>query len=640
MYDQAAQMPIINTYVPINFQELYRIAATQKADLDAANAQLQSTLQKFGEFTSPSDIDTQRFYDLSIGQFDDLLDRAANDPDAMKDAAFRAQIQQRINSLDYGALSRLRQGAENLRQRQSNVADLISQGAYLEDWDDYADLSQYDTLNSGILEELSPVPYMNANQLSDQYFDQLKPGTIRTVYKDGVRYIETGNTVSDLETVANNHFNDLVNTPQGRMYYQTFLRQNNGDADAARQAFNNMIVASQMARTLRPTLEVDPSFIAEMKIRAARGSGKNDDIKSNHTRLDLIRHSFRNLNDDLIRESNLDKEQIAADEYDLQLKYAQAAQAYVQDPDNVELLKAREEAAHNLNMYIGEVDREAVRQKATNAYQQITNFSPFEDRNSDNFHTENHYKGINNALDAVSTDISINTDKEPLLMRGNAFTLTDDDGSTQRAWRFADSSDFMAPSTVFNMIISDVDEQGNELVPGKVEVAPDVNAVRHGTNIGRFVLNPITGSPGLIRDILGSHSGIVFENLIEGNALGSVQFIPTGKITHTGPNQYALQGKVRVPKERLEDYIGSSFLFNKDDLKDELGIREVKEKVGEKDTQTFYEFDMYYRLPDVKNNQEFWNTVQSLYANTPSYGGVGGASQAKEAQWDIFDSMQ
>ena len=113
MYDQAAQMPIINTYVPINFQELYRIAATQKADLDAANAQLQSTLQKFGEFTSPSDIDTQRFYDLSIGQFDDLLDRAANDPDAMKDAAFRAQIQQRINSLDYGALSRLRQGAES-----------------------------------------------------------------------------------------------------------------------------------------------------------------------------------------------------------------------------------------------------------------------------------------------------------------------------------------------------------------------------------------------------------------------------------------------------------------------------------------------------------------------------------------------
>ena len=100
MYDQAAQMPIMNTYVPINFQELYRIAATQKADLDAANAQLQSTLQKFGEFTSPSDIDTQRFYDLSIGQFDDLLDRAANDPDAMKDAAFRAQIQQRINSLD------------------------------------------------------------------------------------------------------------------------------------------------------------------------------------------------------------------------------------------------------------------------------------------------------------------------------------------------------------------------------------------------------------------------------------------------------------------------------------------------------------------------------------------------------------
>ena len=39
MYDQAAQAQFINTYVPINFGELYRIGAAQKAAVDEAAQQ-------------------------------------------------------------------------------------------------------------------------------------------------------------------------------------------------------------------------------------------------------------------------------------------------------------------------------------------------------------------------------------------------------------------------------------------------------------------------------------------------------------------------------------------------------------------------------------------------------------------------
>ena len=235
MYDQAAQMPIINTYVPINFQELYRIAATQKADLDAANAQLQSTLQKFGEFTSPSDIDTQRFYDLSIGQFDDLLDRAANDPDAMKDAAFRAQIQQRINSLDYGALSRLRQGAESLRTRINTAAEMRAKGLYKDTWDVYYDqngnlhrfdASNYDTLNQGILDQLSPIEYKSLRDIVSPYVDKLKPHFIQgnvdpltgraAPFTKGYMAI----TESDIRDILDRSVNEIMQTPQGRMWYR------------------------------------------------------------------------------------------------------------------------------------------------------------------------------------------------------------------------------------------------------------------------------------------------------------------------------------------------------------------------------------------------------------------------------------
>lgn len=35
-YDRAAEAPILNTYVPINFGELYRIGAAQKEAVDQA----------------------------------------------------------------------------------------------------------------------------------------------------------------------------------------------------------------------------------------------------------------------------------------------------------------------------------------------------------------------------------------------------------------------------------------------------------------------------------------------------------------------------------------------------------------------------------------------------------------------------
>nr|DAL01644.1 MAG TPA: hypothetical protein [Caudoviricetes sp.] len=38
----------------------------------------------------------------------DLVEQAATNPDAMKDANFRSRLQSRINNLDYATLSNLR----------------------------------------------------------------------------------------------------------------------------------------------------------------------------------------------------------------------------------------------------------------------------------------------------------------------------------------------------------------------------------------------------------------------------------------------------------------------------------------------------------------------------------------------------
>ena len=71
-----------------------------------------------------------------------------------------------------------------------------------------------------VFEDISPVKFMTANQLSNPYFDNLKPGSLGVQWKDGVKYQVTGNNMDDLYAVANAHYNDLINTPQGQKYYQ------------------------------------------------------------------------------------------------------------------------------------------------------------------------------------------------------------------------------------------------------------------------------------------------------------------------------------------------------------------------------------------------------------------------------------
>lgn len=235
MYDQAAQMPLINTYVPINFGELYRIASTQKEEIDKAQKQLNEGLQKFGEFTSPSDIDTQNYYNLSINQFQDLIDIAVNNPDAMKDASFRAKLNQRFNNLDYAALSRLKQGAENLKARNLATAKMKASGLYNYNWDVYKDksgnikqfdVSNYDTLNEGILDQLSPIQYKSLREIVQPYVEGIKPTFyagnvdpntgIALAFTKGYQAI----TKKELSNVLDKSYDEILATPQGQMWYR------------------------------------------------------------------------------------------------------------------------------------------------------------------------------------------------------------------------------------------------------------------------------------------------------------------------------------------------------------------------------------------------------------------------------------
>lgn len=176
-YDRAAEAPILNTYVPINFGELYRIGAAQKEAVDQAAKDLTNTITTFGEFQSPSAVDTENYYRNSIGKFSDLIQEASTNPDAMKDANFRSRLQQRINNIDYGYLSRLKQSREGMLARQKANQQLMLSGKYNPLWHD-VDFTNYDTAQSDIFNDISPLAYKSEVDLVKPYVDNLKASFI------------------------------------------------------------------------------------------------------------------------------------------------------------------------------------------------------------------------------------------------------------------------------------------------------------------------------------------------------------------------------------------------------------------------------------------------------------------------------
>ena len=157
-YDRAAEAPIMNTYVPINFGELYRIGQAQRQAVEQAANEFTNTVSKFGEFQSPSAVDTQRYYENSLGKIRDLIDEAATNPDAMKDANFRARLNSRIANLDYATLSNLRQSREGMLARQKANQELMIKGMYNPLWHD-VDFTNYNTVDSGIFNDVAPLAY-------------------------------------------------------------------------------------------------------------------------------------------------------------------------------------------------------------------------------------------------------------------------------------------------------------------------------------------------------------------------------------------------------------------------------------------------------------------------------------------------
>lgn len=638
-YDQAAEAPILNTYVPINFGELYRIGATQKAAVDEAAKQFSTALQKFGEFRSPSAVDTQNWYNLTINRKDvqDTISQIAQNPDAMKDASFRANLQSLINSTDYSSLSLLKESADNLRAGLEMRAKMEAEGKYKEGWDD-SNIPQYDTLsNKRVFSDITPVRYMTADELSNPYFSNLKPSSLGSVWKDGVKYNRAGITYDTLYDIANARFNDLVSTPQGQKYYKEALQATGGNEAAAREAFVGMIADSQRDRIVNQDT-VDPLWLIQAKHAASR-TGRDEIIRSNPTRLDFLNESitrsvqsrigsrfdqYRNYIEGLI--SKYPNTKIAQDAKKgvqnidnmmssyMQLNQAamQYSNAYRATGNDNDLIVARSasDAADRLQaQMIGLANKHILRDE----FQKTSGFSPISVSGNKEYSKQGYLKGVNSALDMIKGNISL-LESDDLLtgIGGSQQEIKDENGTTKNVYQFNDSRGFLLPETVFQI--------ASETTPRKAE------------RVAGF----------------GRDTSFPLKEVLESGNLSDVQFLPEGKMVKVGPGTFALSGKIRIPKERIEQALGTGLWSDKGltqgfadnlvapfgrqstrtALKDLYKASEVTEVVGE-DGHEYFEMDIFKALPSTNNAPEFWQRVnQRWQGGSPT--GIGGTSQAKD----------
>lgn len=239
-YDRAAEAPIMNTYVPINFGELYRIGQAQRQAVEQAANEFTNTVSKFGEFQSPSAVDTQRYYENSLGKIRDLIDEAATNPDAMKDANFRARLNSRIANLDYATLSNLKQSREGMLARQKANQELMIKGMYNPLWHD-VDFTNYNTVDSGIFNDIAPLAYKSEVDLVRPYVDNLKASFMGV--KDG--WIHQGVSTDRTDYEIQRNLSSIQNTPEYQKHLEVLQRQGLSRQDAEKQLNRTLITAGR-----------------------------------------------------------------------------------------------------------------------------------------------------------------------------------------------------------------------------------------------------------------------------------------------------------------------------------------------------------------------------------------------------------
>lgn len=283
-YDKPVQSEYVSQYTPIPFEQLYNLGKYYNEEVDKAYNDLSMQLAKWSEFRSPSAVDTQRWYDLTTGGAQNIVNQLAANPDLIKTQEGRQMISSYINSRPYALLSQLKETAANAEMRNKMVAEMKAKGLYA-DWMDDPRLTpqaitNWSTEMSGVMNDIAPVQFKDLQTIGDPYVKDLKETFYKSVDPNtGQRKAYTdwmAITANDIARSFMPALTDIISTPQGKAWYNRYAQQvlstnPNASKEDIDNVFLNALVQSQSDK-IRSTPVTDEVAL-KLALSTARGRG-------------------------------------------------------------------------------------------------------------------------------------------------------------------------------------------------------------------------------------------------------------------------------------------------------------------------------------------------------------------------------
>ena len=219
----------ISQYVPIPFEQLYALGKEYNERFDKNVQRVSDYIKESRQFDSPIKKDVEDYYNIAMNpQIKDLIESASNNPDIMKTQGFRKQLDAAINAVDYSSLRKLQSSANNAYEYLKAAKQLAAKGQYNKNWD-LVDFNTYSTLDSDkIFDEVSPIQYQTLQEIINPYVENIQETFYENVDPNSGARMPFTNwmavTENDIRNILNSRYSDIINTPQGQMWYRDIAK--------------------------------------------------------------------------------------------------------------------------------------------------------------------------------------------------------------------------------------------------------------------------------------------------------------------------------------------------------------------------------------------------------------------------------
>lgn len=595
-YDQAAPVQYVSQYIPIPFQELVMLGKHYADERKAAEKELSSYIKNIGDFHSLITKDNESYRDIALNeQLKARINEAVANPSVMKSAAWRSGLFGDINSVDYASLSKLKASAEAAKVYDTAVKKLAMEGKMPPGWEpDY--FNTYSTVDSGQVFNATPLPYTTVGDMVHPLVDNLKSEYINT--RGGYDYFGVSDSRAE-DQVDRNKSELLARQDVQRMIgmYQSMGMSRESAEDlfftqaktAAREkAYEN--------RTPNQYALLDAQYKYQIAKEAAKAKGKGGSEDNPHlTRRQLIDYDLANKSNKWIKQNP----ELLKAQSDVLSLYKKAIETGTQEDANA-FNEANNELIMNWQQSVNSNRSDYMKKQ----FEKTAKFKPTDDPKSNkNYSRDGYLRGAKSAVKSISGTIGFNSadNKGDILLTsvgGVPQEYTTDRGNKQNVYEFASSAGFVLPEELF----------------------------AQGTNADRDTVERY--------DFWGSNDAFPFKQSLEEGRLQNVQFVPDNfeNIVQMGNTKY-VSGKLRIPVKDIENefgaYIGSVMPFSTQSTRSSLKEYFDAKEITYGEDNKYYEIDIYRALPS-DNSTEYWNRVNGIFENTPSYGGIGGATQAAD----------